>query len=540
MYVHHYWVNVVLVLATLIKSNEAISLSTMHGSCGSRPFGPASVGTEFVGPTHGHVVTFHSDQGGYDFVPAHTGIYDTDIDCWLILKGQPNTADQPAKKISLSWRGNFHMIGYGGDNYVDTACDRALVEVYDAEDDGMTLTNRLAHGCGSTPPAVSISNAETFVVHLYVAAKPPDINYTEIIPFPQNNATCNNATEVSVCALNATSCEVDCTCQFINNTQTNLNMTTLSPNATNANTTNTTVATTTVAVTTAATTVVTTANMTYNATTIATTMASNITNMTTLAPCVEQLNITNVTVLQPRIRFTLDFTSYFEGDCSIDNIDDGLQMQCDSGRCIDDTLRCDVYYSPNCGTSDNSDIRASEPGNCRPTRPPDLFPLYLVLGLLAALAMLYWCCWRPGYCPWRLARLRNVKCCKRPCCHPCRNSPACRKTGCCGSPATGACAACSPTCCTGAPGPGGGGGCLGPCSRLPCCSGGPGPGSGGPGSGPKKGPCGCCVPLNGSLASGNGAGWGPNKAKAGGKGGLGPNGWTNFSNDDGAHVRETR
>ena len=39
-----------------------------------------------------------------------------------------------------------------------------------------------------------------------------------------------------------------------------------------------------------------------------------------------------------------------------------------------------------------------------------LLPLWILLGLLALLALLYWCCWRPGWFPWRVCRLRNVKC----------------------------------------------------------------------------------------------------------------------------------
>ena len=44
-----------------------------------------------------------------------------------------------------------------------------------------------------------------------------------------------------------------------------------------------------------------------------------------------------------------------------------------------------------------------------------MLPLWILLGLLGALlllAILYWCCWRPGYCPWRLARVRNIGCCQ--------------------------------------------------------------------------------------------------------------------------------
>ena len=42
----------------------------------------------------------------------------------------------------------------------------------------------------------------------------------------------------------------------------------------------------------------------------------------------------------------------------------------------------------------------------------DLLPLWICVGILGLLALCYWCCWRPGWLVWRLARLRNVSCCK--------------------------------------------------------------------------------------------------------------------------------
>ena len=42
----------------------------------------------------------------------------------------------------------------------------------------------------------------------------------------------------------------------------------------------------------------------------------------------------------------------------------------------------------------------------------NLLPLWIVLAVLALLLTSYWCCWRPGWLVWRLARLRNVTCCR--------------------------------------------------------------------------------------------------------------------------------
>lgn len=117
-------------------------------------------------------------------------------------------------------------------------------------------------------------------------------------------------------------------------------------------------------------------------------------------------------------------------------------------------MRCDVYFSNNCG--DNGDVRASPPGNCtftatttpEPDKPveEELLPLWIVLGVLAGLLLLMWCCWRPGYGLWRLWRLRNVFC--APCRHVCCSCCSC-KNGCCG-PRDGCFKGrCCTSCCTG-------------------------------------------------------------------------------------------
>ena len=54
---------------------------------------------------------------------------------------------------------------------------------------------------------------------------------------------------------------------------------------------------------------------------------------------------------------------YRAGSCSADGIaNDRSQLQCYNGRCISMSLRCDRFFSDNCG--DYGDVRASPPGNC--------------------------------------------------------------------------------------------------------------------------------------------------------------------------------
>ena len=49
----------------------------------------------------------------------------------------------------------------------------------------------------------------------------------------------------------------------------------------------------------------------------------------------------------------------------------------------------------------------------RTTLPPlpeaDMTFIWGLLAFLASVATVFWCCWRPGFIPWRLARLRNLK-----------------------------------------------------------------------------------------------------------------------------------
>ncbi|KAI0215484.1 hypothetical protein LSAT2_032458 [Lamellibrachia satsuma] len=225
--------------------------------------------------------------------------------------------------------------------------------------------------------------------------------------------------------------------------------------------------------------------------------------------------------LVPSINFTADFTSYFVGSCASDGVaNDRDQLQCYNGRCISMSLRCDRFFSDNCG--DYGDVRASPPGNCSttPTKEPtpfDMLPVWAALGALLTLLLTYWCCWRPGWFPWRVARLRNVACC-RPVCSCCYRLSCCRN-GCCG-----------PT-----------QGCFKKCCRTSYRT-----SSGYPES---------LVPASEEAVSrsspvGNGWCFPKSRSRGGSPGDAGkshaPNtagsatAWMNFAFDDGAHVREMR
>lgn len=85
-----------------------------------------------------------------------------------------------------------------------------------------------------------------------------------------------------------------------------------------------------------------------------------------------------------------------------------------SRRCLDKSLLCDNLQ--NCVTptvwgdfSDEIQCQVTEPP---PTAEPvSLMPLWITLGVLAGCLVAYLCFFKPGYLPWRLARIRNVRCC---------------------------------------------------------------------------------------------------------------------------------
>ncbi|XP_061188741.1 uncharacterized protein LOC133196909 [Saccostrea echinata] len=137
----------------------------------------------------------------------------------------------------------------------------------------------------------------------------------------------------------------------------------------------------------------------------------------------------------PDVFFRLDVTS-FTYDCN-DSVP-GVVMLCnESRRCLDDSLRCDNWLSRNCRSSlhprDDSDVAINPPGNCfkgtttLPTTPvqtprpdpPDLRPIYFSFGIIILAIASIWCCWRPGYLPWRCARFRNIPFCRT--CLACQN-----------------------------------------------------------------------------------------------------------------------
>ncbi|KAM4652669.1 low-density lipoprotein receptor class A domain-containing protein 2 [Discoglossus pictus] len=190
---------------------------------------------------------------------------------------------------------------------------------------------------------------------------------------------------------------------------------------------------------------------------------------------------------QPRVDFVGDFTSFRLGfnvsECSASRTP---YFHCHNGKCIPSSLVCDSKSIDNCG--DGSDQSSNPPANCMDisldqgenskelsrTRNPDgasgtttahstitegtssnlscrtpgnhqlhrpdhilqhesttdkrsnpsLLYLYIILGLVVGVALLFWCCWSPGWFIWRVSVCRFLPCCNSFCasCHLCTRS----------------------------------------------------------------------------------------------------------------------
>ncbi|KAJ7999468.1 hypothetical protein DPEC_G00194740 [Dallia pectoralis] len=176
---------------------------------------------------------------------------------------------------------------------------------------------------------------------------------------------------------------------------------------------------------------------------------------------------------QPRVDFVGDFTSFRLGfnqsECSGEPY-----FPCRNGKCIPISLVCDDKGIDNCG--DGSDLEDYLPLGCknisgqlaiaqapkpvvtfitpvlnRPTvamsthrncgnldgepshelvtdSPPSLslLALYIALGVIAAVVLLCWCCWSPGWFLWRVSVCRFLPCCNSACasCQLCARSCA--------------------------------------------------------------------------------------------------------------------
>ncbi|XP_075461962.1 low-density lipoprotein receptor class A domain-containing protein 2 isoform X2 [Ascaphus truei] len=134
---------------------------------------------------------------------------------------------------------------------------------------------------------------------------------------------------------------------------------------------------------------------------------------------------------QPRVDFVGDFTSFRLGfnasECSAEPY-----FHCHNGKCIPASLVCDSKSIDNCG--DGSDQSANPPANCinisEDRRAGDrqsytsLLSLYIILGLMVGVALLFWCCWSPGWFIWRISACRFIPCCNSFCasCHLCTRS----------------------------------------------------------------------------------------------------------------------
>ncbi|XP_068172320.1 low-density lipoprotein receptor class A domain-containing protein 2 [Antennarius striatus] len=172
---------------------------------------------------------------------------------------------------------------------------------------------------------------------------------------------------------------------------------------------------------------------------------------------------------QPRVDFVGDFTSFRLGfnqsECSSEPY-----FTCRNGKCIPLSLVCDDKGIDNCG--DGSDLEENLRTGCKagqllppepspamatspapfatlPTVPvpphmncsgPNSAPssesvtdspvslsllvLYILLGVVVGSLVLCWCCWSPGWFPWRVSICRFLPCCNSVCasCQLCTHS----------------------------------------------------------------------------------------------------------------------
>ncbi|XP_056400203.1 low-density lipoprotein receptor class A domain-containing protein 2 isoform X2 [Hyla sarda] len=188
---------------------------------------------------------------------------------------------------------------------------------------------------------------------------------------------------------------------------------------------------------------------------------------------------------QPRVDFVGDFTSFRVG-FNTSECRSTPYFPCHNGKCIPSSLVCDEQDIDNCG--DGSDQAIGPPANCvsvsvdrrndgrgvigtaipsetispsaaavpnlqtpavnltcgndgnQNLLAPDIgqphgsnselkssasfLYLYIILGFMVGVALLFWCCWSPGWFIWRVGACRFIPCCNSFCasCHLCSRS----------------------------------------------------------------------------------------------------------------------
>eukprot|EP00079_Xenopus_tropicalis_P037310 XP_017951081.1 PREDICTED: low-density lipoprotein receptor class A domain-containing protein 2 isoform X2 [Xenopus tropicalis] len=127
---------------------------------------------------------------------------------------------------------------------------------------------------------------------------------------------------------------------------------------------------------------------------------------------------------QPRVDFVGDFTSFRIGGTGARNLGDVMATPTVGLKTFEETT-LNLSY----GTAGNQQLLHPEMAHPHGTAEESksytsLLYLYVILGLAVGVALLFWCCWSPGWFIWRISICRFIPCCNSFCasCHLCTRS----------------------------------------------------------------------------------------------------------------------